>query len=526
MGDKMKMNNKPIKKSTKYTPGFSNKQEDRNFDSKPLNRTHKFKNQYNKKEAPNPFFDAEPVLKSIVETWNVEAKHEPFELFYNLEEVKLLESGKKNYVIGRKGMGKTAIVEYIYNIKKPNVFCERLTFKNFPFNLLYSLENNIYTSPNQYITIWKYLIYNAICKMMSKNQNMNKEISCALIKMYTPEPIKALSKLVPKWTASGFGMEILGCGANIEGLNSNIMDLSWIEKVDILEEIIEKYADDSFYYILIDELDEDYRDFENEQQRKTYTFLLTSLFKAVQDIVAYFKDSNSKIRPIVFLRSDIYSFIKDSDKNKWSANKLDLIWTPDHLYDMLCHRISTSSSGSLTKYDCWKKIFSQNTIFMGHQGRNKMGCFDYITRSTHWRPRDYIHYISECAKLSLKKNEKMISDQTVKEVDKEFSEYLKGEIIDEIFAVVPNIDEVFSTLSQIRKQTFPSKAFIDAYCALGNTTENGKLILLQLFEHGIIGNQPSMKGQQIFKYQYPNALFNYNENIIIHRGLYKALQIF
>ena len=34
-----------------------------------------------------------------------------------------------------------------------------------------------------------------------------------------------------------------------------------------------------------------------------------------------------------------------------------------------------------------------------------------------------------------------------------------------------------------------------------------------------------MKGQQIFKHEYPNALFNFNENMIIHRGLYKALQI-
>ena len=35
-----------------------------------------------------------------------------------------------------------------------------------------------------------------------------------------------------------------------------------------------------------------------------------------------------------------------------------------------------------------------------------------------------------------------------------------------------------------------------------------------------------VKGQQIFKYQHLEALFNFNENIIIHRGLYKALQIF
>lgn len=89
----------------------------------------------------------------------------------------------------------------------------------------------------------------------------------------------------------------------------------------------------------------------------------------------------------------------------------------------------------------------------------------------------------------------------MKEVDKEFSEYLKNEITDEIFAVVPDIEQVFSTISQIRKQTFNPKEFLELYSEnFGKTTEDGKEVLRQLFEHGVIGNQPSMKGQQIFKY--------------------------
>jgi len=35
-----------------------------------------------------------------------------------------------------------------------------------------------------------------------------------------------------------------------------------------------------------------------------------------------------------------------------------------------------------------------------------------------------------------------------------------------------------------------------------------------------------MKGKAIFRYEYPNASINHNEKVIIHRGLYGALQIF
>lgn len=475
----------------------------------------------------NRYNDCTSILNAIADTWHLEAKQENENLFFYIDEVNSIKSGEKCYVIGRKGMGKTAISEFLYNQSAENIFSERLSFKNFPFNLLYSLENNIYTSPNQYITIWKYLIYNAICKMMAKNNSLDSKLLDALNKVYSSQPIKALNKLVPRWTASGFGAEILGCGANIDGINKNIDNITWTEKADIFEDVIEQYADDSYYYILIDELDEDYRDFEDESQRKTYIYLLTSLFKAVQNIKAYFKDSTIKIRPIVFLRSDIYAFLKDSDKNKWSEYILNLTWTPEKLYEMLCYRLAVSSQGKYSKENIWKQVFPHKFVYMGNQGHNRMLTFDYITRSTHWRPRDYIHYISQCSKIALQKGNTNITSPIVKEADKEFSEYLKGEIIDEIFAVLPDINQILATLSQIRKQTFSPTTFIETYSSTYSVNENdAKMILRQLFEHGIIGNQPSMKGQQIFKHEYPNALFNFNENMTIHRGLYKALQIF
>lgn len=467
------------------------------------------------------------LLENIIETWRLEARQETENLFYYIDEINQLKDGSKCYVIGRKGMGKTAISEYFNNLSDPLKFSERLSFKNFPFNYLYSLNNDDYTPPNQYITIWKYLIYNTVCKLMSQNTQIDNRVSSVLRKIYPQDSIKALNKLVPKWTATGFGAEILGCGGSIEG-GKNTDNLSWIEKADILEDVIEQYgAGDAYYYVLIDELDEDYRDFEDAGQRKAYLNLITSLFKAVQDVRSYFKNTQVNIRPVVFLRSDIYAFIKDSDKNKWREFVVDLAWKPDGLYKMLCYRMYISSGEKIPEETVWKKVVPQPYVFMGNQGHKKMQSFKYITRSTQWRPRDYIHYITECAKQAIQNGKDVILSETIKEVDKEFSEYLKGEITDEIFAVLPEIDTIFSVFSQVRKQTVAPKEFLDAYVNLtGNSQDDGKVVLRQLFEHGVIGNQPSMKDEQIFKYQYPQALFNFNENMVIHRGLYKALQIF
>ena len=473
-------------------------------------------------------FNTYNVLKAIIETWRIEARQEPDNLFYYIDRISELNAGDKCYVIGRKGMGKTAISEYLFNIADSCVFSERLSFKNFPFNYLYSLQNNLYTTPNQYISIWKYLIYNTVCKLMSQNNAIDTKVLSALQKIYQPDPIKALNRMVPKWTATDFGMELFGAGGNIGGVQKKAEDLTWIEKSDILEDIIERYAgNDAFYYILVDELDEDYRDFETETERKSYLNLITSLFKAVQDVKGFFNNTGIKIRPIVFLRSDIYALIKDSDKNKWREFEIDLSWNLRSIKEMLCHRLYITSEKTIQEDSIWKALFPQRYVFMGNKGKNKMFPFQYITRSTQWRPRDYIHYISECARIAVNNGEDVILSSTIKQVDREFSEYLKGEITDEIYAVLPEIDTVFSVISQIRKQTVQPDEFLNAYSSYtGKGKEEGKVVLRQLFEHGVIGNQPSMKGQQIFKYQYPQQLFNFNENMVIHRGLYKALQIF
>lgn len=94
-------------------------------------------------------------LKNISSEWDIEAKQEDSKFFYSFGIIDKIKNGKTRYVIGRKGMGKTAISEYLYSNHSELEFTDRLSFKSFPFNYLYGLEDNNYRKPNQYISIWK-----------------------------------------------------------------------------------------------------------------------------------------------------------------------------------------------------------------------------------------------------------------------------------------------------------------------------------------------------------------------------------
>lgn len=466
------------------------------------------------------------LIKEIANNWKLEAKSEDVgRYFFHMSEVETILAGTKNYIIGRKGTGKTALSEFILGKGRNSngIFCEKLSFKNFPFNDLYELSNSKYTPPNQYITLWKYLIYSVICRLMLRNNYINCQVRDSLSLSYTTDPITNLPVVISNWTNDSFKIP-----HDIQQPTS----LSWIEKVNILEGVIQKNLDSSKYYIIFDELDEDYRDIKNIEEFKPYNNLVTSLFKAVQDIKNIFRLSKLNIHPLIFLRDDIYDLIKDTDKNKWSDFKIKIDWDENKMKRLIAFRISKAISvdQQVLYFDkAWELIFHRSAVQMGDRQTKKMHTFDFIARSSQMRPRDFIKYIQACAEDTLYNHKPFITPDTIKQVDKAFSNYLKDEVEDEIQAILPDIPQIFQVLSQIRKWNFTVAEFKSAYnryVQAGTIKEtNVDFVMQTLFNFSVIGNQPRQKQNQFFRYTNREARINFNENIVVHRGLFKALQI-
>ncbi len=473
-----------------------------------------------------------PVLKKLDNEWKLDAKEEDIKYFYHTEETASVLSGEKYMIIGRKGEGKTAIATFIYKNVGAGAYADKLSFKNFPFNTIYNYSDNRYPNPSQYITFWKYLIYVSICKQMVRDSNIDSNIRDNLVKLF-PEKRRAenLKNLIPKITVKEFGFQVLSTGLNI-ATSREKHELEWIDIVDILENVIlENVTSASKYYVIFDELDEEYKDFTSSEEEKDYFALVTGLFKAINETRNIFKDEGLLIFPIVFLRSDIFRRINYSDKNKWSDYLINLEWTPEKLRSLIQARIDVlTGTQSKDFLDAWKKIGINREVKMGNKQNSRKSPIDYILRSTHNRPRDIIKYLKEASKISARDKFIKIGPRQIKQANDSFSEYMKQEIIDEIYSVLPEYNEIFSILSIIRKQTFNPSEFVDVYqekVRNQNLRNRGaEAVLNILFEFSIIGNVPSMDTRSIFKYENESARFNFNEKIQVHRGLYKALQIF
>src|ERR1035438_3153523 len=473
-------------------------------------------------------------LVTEISKWKLEAKLEDIDrYFYFVREAGDVLSGKKAFVIGRKGTGKTAISEHICGSHDFETFTEKLTFKNFPFHELYNLKNESYNTPNQYITVWKYLIYSFVCRMMARNENIESDVRNRLEKIFDKEPITSLSRVFSKWTSGEFGVNILGSGLKVKlGSQPTSTTMPISERVDLLEEIIVKNIDGSKYYIVFDELDEDYRKILEKHRNEEYFHLLTSLFKAIQDVRSTFLDKKHRIFPVIFLRDDIYDFIRDADKNKWEDFKVSLEWDTTKIQDLLAFRISRALDPECIPYPyskAWNILMAPGDIHIGDMQRRAIPKFQYIARSTHLRPRDFIRYLQVCCDEEVAAGSPQIRPSTVKKVDMAFSNYLRNELVDEVYPMIPEIEQVLDIFSQLRRQTIPQQLFRDMYKQRAAEEKfqikDPDFVLRILFHFSVIGNQPKQHNTSIFQYLNKDARINKSENIIIHRGLFKSLGI-
>ncbi|NTW45165.1 MAG: hypothetical protein HGB14_12235 [Anaerolineaceae bacterium] len=448
-------------------------------------------------------------LLQEIRNWKLEAKLENnSRYFFYTHDVNAIKNGSRCFVIGRKGTGKTAISEYLNQQHTHKSFAQKLSFKNFPFNDLYSLSNESFRAPNQYITIWKYIIYSSIAKLMMTNTNIDSKTRSQLKSVYGTDPKTSLARTISRWTSGGFSLSILGSGGGVEaGKDISENTTSWIERVEVLEDLIVSRIDDSSYYIIFDELDEDYRDITALSKYGEYISLLTGLFKAVQDVKSVFPERDYNVFPIIFLRDDIYNIMKDSDKTKWSDFVTELEWNVSKIQNMLAHRISRALNvdGDILDFNvAWRRVFTSHEIKYGLNRNKKASLFDFITRSTQLRPRDYIRYLRDCADLCLQENTANISPSIVRSADKSFSNYLRSEIEDEICGILPEIAQILDILSYVRKQQFKVVDFTAAYkkeVESGLIQErNPESVLQILFHFSVIGNQPAQKNIQVFKY--------------------------
>ncbi len=106
--------------------------------------------------------------------------------FLKIPEYDDLKNGKYRYVIGRKGTGKTAIIEQLTNEVSSQYDCsyKYLSLKNFPIQTLRGLKDRSLGDKSQFVPIWTFLILTEVCKLIIRDEQATPSESITDLKQF------------------------------------------------------------------------------------------------------------------------------------------------------------------------------------------------------------------------------------------------------------------------------------------------------------------------------------------------------
>lgn len=456
--------------------------------------------------------------------------------FMKIPDYDKIIGGEKRYIIGRKGTGKTAILEKIrLDSEKTTSFLVRdLTLRDFPLNDIRGFRDKGMQDKSQFVPIWTFLIIIEICKLIIKDENagnylIKNQIDSILkennleVESGFVETIKILKNREAK-----FGLSSIFGFLGIEGSRSKGVEFEapvhFTKALDKIKEILSKISSSTTYFILFDELDEGFNARDSNKR-----LLLLSLFRAVENLCIDFKKHKFSVRPIVALRSDIYESLEDNDLNKYDDYLIKLNWVSDTKYsyslrELVNTRIRYSLNVDESK-DAWLSVCEDINYRVPTKSHS---VWMYMKNRTFERPRDIIKFLKYCKDISKKESLKF---EDVRDAEDRYSNWFYNEIRDEIQSFLPVWKESLSCLTKIGKGILTTSELLKALESekeILTYTESQNInlddILSILFEFSIIGNLDE-KDRWLFKYKDHDISWSPTRRLTIHFGLEKKLRI-
>lgn len=462
--------------------------------------------------------------------------------FFKLPEVKEITSSRSWLVLGRKGMGKTAIYEYLKQAKiselnNYNTIC--INFSDYPWPAHQLYKESLAGELSAYQKSWRYLFFvkslSKLIEIKVKNQEvLNKELKWAkkyIEKVYgSPDP--SLTEVII--SKIGRISSIGGPGIEVDDFSIDVGDVSFEDIAEnkqlqsklrsnaytllsYFEKIFKDNCGKHKILIALDQLDENWLEGEIDE----YSKVLINLVNVCRNI-AVDSSLSGNLKVVPFLRTDIYQSLKFNDKNKLLQDSAIVItWDSDSLDDMYFERIKKYAPSNISINDEKKS----GNLFEFEFARQGTPAFKYITRRSFFRPRDIIVYFNKIRNFHISNNSGLYTSAELYDADRDASASVYNELIDEWSNQFPAIESLLTVLQTIQVETFTYSDFSDKYDNEFTDSSEGKKRehLAFLFDNSIIGQKKQGRWEYISS--TANLKMNIEKDFRTHHALKYRLHL-
>lgn len=463
---------------------------------------------------------------------------------------KIMKNPRQFLLLGRKGAGKTALFRHL-ETRPSKLFGEKdlvvsMSLNSYSWRAHSLLANEQKGTSTSQRDSWRFVIaIESIRALVNDFNDKSRDLPEAL-KKANDVLERIFSKPIPSWLDL-IGEKILRVtkvkAPNFGGIQDFSVDGGEVSFSDIesktdlkselsrnlenltnyLEKVLTSTLSDHRVFMIFDRLDESWL----PEDIKISKAIICGLIHASDHATSTY---NGKIRPIVFLREDIFGTLEINDLNKLREDcGSTLMWQLDSLEGMLLERVNyfarLNNQPEITKI---QELFDREIV------RSRTTTVRYIYHRTLSRPRDLVAYMSKIIqdmKQTIESNpnsqnlSSKINTDSIYEGESSYSEYLFGELLDEWKTQVPDFEIYLGGFENIGQSVFTQEQYLTELQKKIDGLDRAKFrsILRFLFENSIIGFKVGKSTQWRFKCFQPNQAFQDTSEYKVHPGLKKRL---
>lgn len=472
----------------------------------------------------------------------------------------VLESKSSFLVLGRKGAGKTAVFRYLQE-NSQNFLSARdvlvpLSFEDYNWKVHSLLGDSQAAESLAYKQSWRFVIlvevikaYHSKCTETQTPIPPDIQKAQKLLEKIFTHPLPSIYQLIGRKLLGLSKVKLPKAGLDLEGGDLDAIELSGGEVsfedinqnqslsdllsrnieniITFLESAIEKSRPLQFRTIIcFDRVDEAWDEVSIDVSRK----VLVGLVTASDTLTAKY---DGEVRPLVFLREDIFSVLPLNDSNKLREDCGSLLkWERSDLFKLLLRRLSY-----FAEINGLEPVTDLDDLFDKKEMRQRTKPSNYLLKRSMMRPRDMICLMSrtiesvkELASDPFEETPTVFENVPVSSIyaaEAGYSDWLKQELLDEWAVQYPRIRTLFDAIQNHASTQFSREDLETQLHNLGLQVTQSELLsdLRFLFDNSIIGFKSGASTAWRYRCFYPSQGFIESDNYKIHDGLIRALSL-
>lgn len=443
--------------------------------------------------------------------------------YFNVAQViETVNSPRHFLFLGYKGSGKSALSEH-FKLSENDYVVDQHPLKDFPFKFFDKVINDE-DRALKYKTIWRWLLCVSVLASLYKEMKSVSSQTQLAIDVFTQLglfPVINITSLLKKSSSTTISATIKSLGIS-HTVNAEYAEADMELLTDYVKDVILSIKETKQHLIIIDELDDiltpNGKQFEN----------IAALINEAKDLNAFFLENKMPVKILILCRTDMFERLPGQNLNKIKqANSFTFTWykegvDTDKKSDLVC---MINKRAKLTYPDV-------DDVFVSFFPKkyDDANIHSALLNYTRHIPRDFVQLINY---IQANCTTNKVTKEAISKGIKSYStEYFLPEISNELSGYIPSsaIQSVFTVLSSMRSQNFTTEQFVSKFKETVATVDVDPLEILKvLYDCSAIGHVHFYKEfngtRVLYKYRNRHTSFLKEDKILLHRGLWKAMNV-